>query len=99
MVNSGWINDAVYSKDFINHGQRVKTYVEIAKSQGLPAYVGALQANFGNPYETGIVDLKNQLETLSGQIISNNLTIQNNLVSIPEALEKIADFEIQATTL
>ena len=63
MVNSGWVNDAVYSKDFINHGQRVKTYVEIAKSQGLPAYVGALQANFGNPY-AAIVDLKNQVRRL-----------------------------------
>ena len=63
MVNSGWINDKVYSKGFVNHGQRVKTYVEIAKSRGLPAYIGALQANFGNPYETGIADLKNQIRS------------------------------------
>ena len=60
LINSGWVNDNVYSKDFVNHGKRVSTYVQIAKDQGLPAYVGALQANFGNPYETGIVDLQNQ---------------------------------------
>ena len=28
LVNSGWVSDKVYSKDFVNHGQRVSTYVE-----------------------------------------------------------------------
>ena len=76
------MKDEVYSAGFVNHGQRVKTYVEIAKKLGQPAYVGALQANFGNIYETGIADLQNQIQSLNDQIALNNQTIQSNLTSL-----------------
>src|SRR6056300_1761540 len=39
----------------INNGQKVSTYVKVAKSLGLNASIGALQANFGTPQETGIL--------------------------------------------
>jgi hypothetical protein len=39
---------------FPNHGQRVSAMVAVAKALGYPASVGALQANFGTPAETGL---------------------------------------------
>jgi hypothetical protein len=35
--------------------------VELAKRLGYSARVGAMQANFGTPYENGIADLQDQL--------------------------------------
>ena len=46
---------------FKNHGERTRTMVELAKRLGYSARVGALQANFGTPYENGIADLQDQL--------------------------------------
>lgn len=40
---------------FRNHGDRVSTFVAIAKSVGLNASTGAMQANFGTPFENGLV--------------------------------------------
>ena len=95
LVNSGWINDNVYSKDFVNHGQRVKTYVEIAKAQGLPAYVGALQANFGNPIETGIVDLQNQISDLNNQLALSTQTLEANINNINLLEAELLTFDTQ----
>jgi hypothetical protein len=39
---------------FANHGERVETFVAIAKALGYDANVGAQQANFGTPQERGI---------------------------------------------
>lgn len=41
--------------DFRNHGQRVSTYVALAKELGLSASTGSMQANFGTPFENGLV--------------------------------------------
>ena len=41
--------------DFRNHGQRVSTFVALAKELGFGASVGAMQANFGTPFENGLV--------------------------------------------
>ena len=40
---------------FRNHGDRVSTFVAIAKSVGLNSSTGAMQANFGTPFENGLV--------------------------------------------
>ena len=40
---------------FRNHGDRVSTFVAIAKSVGLNGGTGAMQANFGTPFENGLV--------------------------------------------
>ena len=82
LTDSGWINKKVFSKDFTNHGQRVKTYVEIAKLKGLPAYVGALQANFGNPYETGIAKFQNKITDLNSQITLLNTQLLNTELTV-----------------
>jgi hypothetical protein len=44
-----------------NHGQRTRTMVELAKRLGYSPRVGAMQANFGTPFENGIADLQDQL--------------------------------------
>lgn len=41
--------------DFRNHGQRVSTYVALAKELGFSASAGSMQANFGTPFENGLV--------------------------------------------
>ncbi|MDC1134954.1 hypothetical protein OAS68_01850, partial [Candidatus Pelagibacter sp.] len=73
----------------INNGQKVSTYVKVAKSLGLNASIGALQANFGTPQETGILELQNQIQltnslisSLPNQIQSAELTINNLSQSI-----------------
>ena len=40
---------------FRNRGDRVSTFVALAKTLGLGASVGAMQANFGTPFENGFV--------------------------------------------
>ena len=47
LIAGGWGNRPVTNDGFRNHGERVRTYVAIAKALGEGAYVGALQANFG----------------------------------------------------
>lgn len=50
LVGSGWRGPGRNVPDgFRNHGDRVRTMVEIAKTLGYGAHVGALQANFGTP--------------------------------------------------
>ena len=99
LVNSGWVNENVFSKDFDNHGKRVSTYVQLAKKLGLPAYIGALQANFGNPYETGINDLKNKIEDLNTSIITNDLNIDLNNQQIPIIEDNIFSTQENITLL
>ena len=49
---------------FHNHGQRVSSMVALSKSLGYGARVGAMQANFGTPQETGIRALQERIATL-----------------------------------
>lgn len=60
LIERGWrarTTDAGYR----SHGQRVSTMVELAKRLGYGARVGAMQANFGTPFENGIADLQADL--------------------------------------
>ena len=61
LIERGWRARTV-DDGFRNHGQRVRTMVELAKRLGYGAHVGALQANFGTPFENGIVELQAELE-------------------------------------
>lgn len=99
LVQSGWVKEELFAKDFTNHGQRVKTYVEIAKAQGLPAYVGALQANFGNPYETGIDDLNKQIDSLNSFIEEANLEIITNQNTISDLSKQLGLAESEVANL
>jgi hypothetical protein len=57
LIERGW-NGPKAQDGFKNHGQRTRTMVELAKRLGYSARVGAMQANFGTPYENGIADLQ-----------------------------------------
>jgi hypothetical protein len=60
LIDRGWKGPK--TKDgFKNHGQRTRTMVELAKRLGYSPRVGAMQANFGTPFENGIADLQDQL--------------------------------------
>jgi hypothetical protein len=54
LISRGWAWHERLDEGWRNHGERVRTMVEIAKSLGHPASVGALQANFGTPFENGL---------------------------------------------
>ncbi|HEY9345281.1 MAG TPA: hypothetical protein VIQ53_08190, partial [Inquilinus sp.] len=49
---------------FQNHGARVSTSVALSKELGYGARVGAMQANFGTPQETGIRALEDRIAAL-----------------------------------
>jgi hypothetical protein len=61
LIERGWKGPAARNDGFRNHGERVRTMVELAKRLGYGAHVGALQANFGTPYENDIAALQEQL--------------------------------------
>jgi hypothetical protein len=61
LIGRGWKGPKT-DGGFKNHGERTRTMVELAKRLGYGAWVGALQANFGTPFENGIADLEAQLD-------------------------------------
>jgi hypothetical protein len=63
LMGRGWKGPDAQAASFRNHGQRVSTMVELSKQLGYGARVGALQANFGTPYENGIATLQDELAT------------------------------------
>ncbi len=61
LIEHRWRTQAVTDAGFKNHGERVRTMVELAKRLGYDAKVGAMQANFGTPYENGIAQIEEDL--------------------------------------
>jgi hypothetical protein len=60
LIERGW--QGPKSEDgFKNHGERTRTMVELARRLGYSPRVGAMQANFGTPYENGIAELQEHL--------------------------------------
>lgn len=57
LIGRGWKGRAAGEDGFRNHGERTRTMVELSKQLGYGARVGAMQANFGTPYENGIAEL------------------------------------------
>jgi hypothetical protein len=60
LIERGWKGPAAHA-GFRNHGERTRTMVELAKQLGYGARVGALQANFGTPFENAIAGLQAEL--------------------------------------
>jgi hypothetical protein len=60
LIERGWKGPKTQDR-FKNHGQRTRTTVELTKRLGYSTRVGALQANFGIPFENGVTDLQDQL--------------------------------------
>ena len=61
LMARGWRGPAAAAGGFRNHGERVRTMVELSKRLGYGARVGALQANFGTPQENRITALQAEL--------------------------------------
>jgi hypothetical protein len=60
LIERGWRARTI-DAGYRNHGQRVRTMVELAKRLGYGARVGAMQAQFGTPFENGIAELQAEL--------------------------------------
>ena len=67
LLARGWGGPKAFEDGFLNHGQRVSTMVEIAKALGYEARVGAMQGNFGTPFENGLYNLEVSLNLAQGQ--------------------------------
>jgi hypothetical protein len=61
LIERGWRGPKT-GGSFRNHGERTRTMVELSKQLGFGAHVGAMQANFGTPFENGIADLQAALD-------------------------------------
>jgi hypothetical protein len=62
LVERGWTVGIAPTGAFRNHGQRVSAMVALAKELGYPASVGALQGNFGTPFENDLAGTVAELE-------------------------------------
>jgi hypothetical protein len=54
LMRQGWARHERLDAGWRNHGERVRTMVAIAEALGYAASVGALQANFGTPFENDL---------------------------------------------
>ena len=86
LIERGWKGPSARNDGFRNHGERVRTMVELAKELGYGARVGALQANFGTPYETGIAALEAQLA--EARAAGDQAEVERLEAELAEAIEK-----------
>ncbi|HZA66395.1 MAG TPA: hypothetical protein VE592_05565 [Geminicoccaceae bacterium] len=70
LIARGWRARTI-AAGYRNHGQRVRTMVELAKRLGYDPRVGAMQANFGTPFENGIADLQAELAEAREEAAAN----------------------------
>ena len=71
LMERGWRPRREPGPGFRNHGERVRTMVELSKRLGHGAQVGALQASFGTPQETGIPALAAELAMARAELDAN----------------------------
>jgi hypothetical protein len=86
LIERGWKGPSARNDGFRNHGERVRTMVELAKQLGYGARVGALQANFGTPYENEIAALQSELA--EAQAAGNQAEVERLEAELAEAIEK-----------
>jgi hypothetical protein len=85
LIERGWKGPGARHDGFRNHGERVRTMVELAKQLGYGARVGALQANFGTPYENEIAAL--QAELADAQAAGDQPEVERLEAELAEAIE------------
>jgi hypothetical protein len=85
LMERGWKGPSARSAGFRNHGERVRTMVELSKRLGYGAHVGALQANFGTPYENDIAALQDQLT--EAQATGDVAEVERLEAELAEAIE------------
>lgn len=62
---------------FANHGERVATFVAIAKELGYDANIGAQQANFGTPQERGVAPVERSADWQTANLDINRDGVVN----------------------
>jgi hypothetical protein len=85
LMERGWKGPAARTAGFRNHGERVQTMVELSKRLGYGARVGALQANFGTPYENNVAAL--QAELAAAQTAGDQAEVERLEAELAEAIE------------
>jgi hypothetical protein len=91
LIERGWRARAS-TDGFRNHGERVRTMVELAKRLGYGSRVGSLQANFGTPQENGITALQAQLEEAQIAVAAGGPEAEQRVDDLSAALaDAIAD--------
>jgi hypothetical protein len=85
LMERGWKGPSARSAGFRNHGERVRTMVELSKRLGYGAHVGALQANFGTPQENNIAALQDQLA--DAKAAGNQAEVERLEAELAEAIE------------
>ena len=85
LMERGWKGPSARSAGFRNHGQRVRTMVELSKRLGYGAHVGALQANFGTPQENNIAALQDELA--EAKAAGNQPEVERLEAELAEAIE------------
>jgi len=86
LIARGW--EEPTTGTFRNHGQRVRTMVALAKELGYPASVGALQGNFGTPFENGLAPVVVDLEAARAALTQAPLDpmLQADVIRLETAL-------------
>lgn len=87
LIEHGWRTRQVADAGFKNHGERVRTMVELARRLGYGAKVGALQANFGTPYENGIARIETDLEAARADLASGDHAAAGRVAELEAQLE------------
>jgi hypothetical protein len=85
LIERGWKGPSARNDGFRNHGERVRTMVELSKRLGYGAHVGALQANFGTPQENSIAAL--QAELAAATAAGNQAEVERLEAELAEAIE------------
>jgi hypothetical protein len=85
LMERGWKGPA-RTAGFRNHGERVRTMVELSKRLGYGAHIGALQTNFGTPHENSIAALQAQLA--EAQAAGNQAEVERLEAELAEAIQK-----------
>jgi hypothetical protein len=87
LIERGWGAKAPLA-GYASHGERVRTMVTLAKALGYAPRVGALQANFGTPFENGLASLQAELEAAWAAVESD-----------PAAAERVLTLEAELAVL
>lgn len=85
LIDRGWKGPSTSTAGFRNHGERVRSMVELSKRLGYGAHVGALQANFGTPQENNIAAL--QAELAEATAAGNQAEVERLEAELAETIE------------
>ncbi len=90
LVGSNWQSASLVGSDYYNHGHRVSTMVEVAKTLGYGGWVGAMQANFGTYQELGISALETDVAGAEAAVAAAQAAVTAAQAALDAAVAGIA---------